>query len=179
MRSRVPGWLMATRKRWLSARSKNRKGSYISTLGMAIRMLFTGANWEVPMKPTSRPVKFALSTLLAGALMLVAPNVTFAQNRGGGGGNRSAGSRGSSGGNRGSLCSIADRLRIADPLRVAKVSRDSAGAEDNRSPASADPGQSSRSARILRRPSFLTAARLFGQRTWLQRSRRTLARRRS
>jgi hypothetical protein len=41
-----------------------------------------------PMKPTLNRIKFALSALLAGALMLVSPSVTLAQHRGGGGGSQ-------------------------------------------------------------------------------------------
>jgi len=99
----LPRWLMATIEWWLSAKSKTTKVSLISDLGMAIRVPLQEANWEVLMKLTSIPFKFALSTLLAGALMLATPNVTFAQHRGGGGGggcggNHSSSSRGSSGG---------------------------------------------------------------------------------
>ncbi|MBZ5635668.1 MAG: hypothetical protein LAO55_21280 [Acidobacteriia bacterium] len=50
---------------------------------------------------TSIRFKTALSALLAGALMLATPNVTFAQHRGGGGGSHASGSRGGSSGGRG------------------------------------------------------------------------------
>jgi hypothetical protein len=83
---------------WLSARSKNSKVALSATWVWQSECCYElGGSY---MKPTFIPLKFALSTLLAGALMLVNPNVTFAQHRGGGGGggNRSSGNRGSSGG---------------------------------------------------------------------------------
>ena len=52
------------------------------------------------MKFISTPIKLAMAGLLAGALMMVTPDVTFAQNRGGGGGQRGGGGavRGGGGG---------------------------------------------------------------------------------
>src|SRR6476659_6069293 len=55
-------------------------------LQLETRVLLRRRTWRFPMKTTLKSSKFALSALLAGALMLLTPGVTLAQHRGGGGG---------------------------------------------------------------------------------------------
>src|SRR5690242_4608501 len=79
---------MATREWWFSASPKNREFALSATWLWQFECNHYRGR-EVSMKT------FALFTLLMGALMLVHPDATFAQNRGGGG-NRSGGNRGQS-----------------------------------------------------------------------------------
>jgi hypothetical protein len=84
MRVLLDRWLMPTKS---GGKQPDRKieQNYYHGLGCGNLNAVAGLG-GTPMKPTLNRIKFSLSALLAGALMLVSPSVTLAQHRGGGGG---------------------------------------------------------------------------------------------